>query len=315
MTSKENNKYALDISIIIPVYNDQEVMEELETRLVKVLLSVSSQYEIVFVDDGSSDCTWEKVALLKEKNDRIVGIKLIRNFGQHNAISAGLDFVSGNIVIIMDSDLQDRPEDIPKLLDALIKNNASMAIARWKSRKDSWLKMTGSKLFYFISSKLTKLNYQSSLGVFRAVRKEVVSELKKYPEKTATTLSLLYWIGFDYVTVELERDERFAGESGYSFRKMLKLMLDRVFSFSMFPIRLAIFSGLTISLISFIVVIILIIRRLHGVVAPGWTSITVLILFLFGLNFLFLGIIGEYLGRIFMESKQRPKYIIKEILK
>ncbi len=170
-------------------------------------------------------------------------------------------------------------------------------------------------MFFTVSKKITKINHQPGLGVFRAIRKEVVEELKKYKEKTSTTLSLLYWIGVDYVTVDLERDERFAGKSGYSLKKMIKLTLDRIFSFSMFPIRAAIYTGLAISAFSFIFGIILIFRYFFGTVAPGWTSMIVLILFLFGVNFVFMGIIGEYLGRIFLESKQRPKYIVKKVLK
>lgn len=212
----------------------------------------------------------------------------------------------------MDSGSQGRPEGIPRLIEALQNNDASMAIAKRKTRKDGFFKRLFSKLFYKVSPKITKINQQPNFGVFRAIRREVVEELKKYKEKTSTTLSLLYWIGVDYLTVELERDKRFAGRSGYTFKKMLKLTLDRIFSFSMFPIRAAIFTGLIVSALSFVLPIILVIRYFTGNVAPGWTSTIVLILFLFGLNFIFLGIIGEYLGRIFLESKQRPKYIIKK---
>lgn len=303
------------ISVLIPVYNDQEVLIELEKRLHEILPLICKEFEIVLVDDGSKDNSWSIIKELKRTKKYIVGIKLMRNFGQQNAIAAGLENVSGDVVIIMDSDLQDRPEDIPKLLDALMRNDASMAIAKWKSRKDHYFKKLASKIFNEISQRITKIHHEPNLGVFRAIRKEVIDELKKYQEKTSSTLSLLYWIGMDYVTVELERDARFAGKSGYSLRKMLKLALDRIFSFSMFPIRTAIYSGLTISMISFLVGIYLIIRRIHGHVAPGWTSLIVLVLFLFGLIFIFLGIIGEYLGRIFLESKQRPKFIIKQILK
>ena len=303
------------VSILIPVFNDQEVLDELNSRLMKVLPGICEKFEIVLVDDGGKDNSWLKIEELKFKNPSIIGIKLMRNFGQQNAIAAGLDYVSGNVVIIMDSDLQDRPEDIPKLLDALEKNDASMAIAKWKSRKDSFFKKFVSRLFYSVSKRITKINHQPNLGVFRAIRKEVVDELKKYQEKTSTTLSLLYWIGMDYVTVELERDERFAGKSGYNLKKMLKRTMDRIFSFSMFPIRASIYTGLTVSAISFIMGVVLVVRSFIGKVAPGWTSIIVLILFLFGINFLFMGIIGEYLGRIFLESKKRPKYIVKKILR
>lgn len=308
-------KPLLSLSVLIPVFNDQEVLDELNERLMKVLPELAERFEIMFVDDGSSDASWAKISELKMKNESIVGIKLMRNFGQQNALSAGLDYVQGEVVVIMDSDLQDRPEDIPRLIEALQLNDVSMAIARWKTRKDGFFKKLFSELFYKVSQKITKINHQPNLGVFRAIRREVVEELKKYREKTSTTLSLLYWIGVDYVTVDLERDKRFAGKSGYTFKKMLKLTLDRIFSFSMFPIRAAIFTGLVVSALSFVFAIILVIRYFTGNVAPGWTSTIVLVLFLFGLNFIFLGIIGEYLGRIFLESKQRPKYIIKKILK
>jgi dolichol-phosphate mannosyltransferase len=303
------------LSVLIPVFDDQEVLGELNDRLLGVLATLAEQFEIVLVDDGSIDSSWEKIEELKQKNDAIVGIKLMRNFGQQNAIAAGLDYVSGDIIVIMDSDLQDKPEDIPQLIDALQKNDASMAIAKWKSRQDSFFKKSMSHLFYHVSRRITKINHQPNLGVFRVIRRDVVEELKKYKEKTSTTLSLLYWIGVDYVAVELDRDKRFAGKSGYNLKKMLKLTLDRIFSFSMFPIRVAIYSGLIISAGSFILGILLVIRYFAGNVAPGWTSTMVLLLFLFGLNFLFMGIIGEYLGRIFLESKQRPKYIVKKILK
>jgi dolichol-phosphate mannosyltransferase len=303
------------LSILIPVYNDQEVLDELNQRLMQVLPSLADQFEIVLVDDGSKDNSWVIIEELKKDNPNIVGIKLMRNFGQQNAIAAGLDYVTGEVVVIMDSDLQDRPEDIPKLIDALIENDASMAIAKWKTRKDSWFKKFVSKLNYKVSQRITKISHEPGLGVFRAIRREVVEELKKYRETTSTTLSLLYWIGVDYVTVELNRDERFAGKSGYNLKKMLKLTFDRIFSFSMFPIRAAIYTGLTVSAISFILAIILVLRYFLGKVAPGWTSIIVLVLFLFGMNFIFLGIIGEYLGRVFLESKQRPKYTVKKVLK
>jgi polyisoprenyl-phosphate glycosyltransferase len=303
------------ISVLIPVYNNKDILDELHKRLVQVLLQICGNYEIVFVDDGSQDGSWKKIEALKKQDDHIVAIKLMRNFGQQNAIAAGFEHVLGDIVVLMDSDLQDRPEDIPKLVDALLKNDASMAIAKWKSRRDDWFKKSVSRLFYRVSQRITKIKHLPNLGVFRAIRREVVEELKKYQEKTSSTLSLLYWIGMDYTTVDLARDKRFAGKSGYTLKKMLKLAMDRIFSFSMFPIRVAIYTGLIVSVLSFMLGLGLIIRNFFGNVAPGWTSIIVLVLFFFGINFIFLGIIGEYLGRVFMESKQRPKYIINKILK
>ena len=303
-----------EITIVIPVYNDEEVLKELYARLSFVLNQNKMSYKIILIDDGSTDNSWEVITDLQHKDPNINGIKLIKNFGQQNAIAAGLDYAEGDIVVIMDSDLQDRPEDIPKLIQALEENKASMAIAKWTSRKDIFFKRFVSKLFYIVSNRITKIHYQPGLGVFRAIRGEVVQELRKYKEKTSTTLSLLYWIGVDYVAVELERDARFAGKSGYNLSKMIKLTMDRIFSFSMFPIRVSIYSGLGISTVSFILAIIFIIRRFMNLTAPGWTSTVVLVLFLFGINFIFLGVIGEYLGRIFLESRQRPKYIVKNVI-
>lgn len=310
--SKSSN--SLGLSVVIPVYNDETVLPELLKRLLPVLDGITNKYEVILVDDGSGDSSWDVICRLHSADKQIAGIKLMRNFGQQNSIAAGLDHARGDVIVIMDSDLQDPPEDIPRLLDALLQNDASMAIARWKSRKDGFFKRFVSKLFYAVSRKITKIRHEPNLGVFRAIRKEVVDELQKYPEKTSTTLSLLYWIGMDYVAVDLERDSRYAGRSGYNLKKMLKLTADRIFSFSMYPIRAAILAGTAIFGLSFLAGILLIIRRIIGLVAPGWTSMIVLMLFLFGLSFLFLGVIGEYLGRIFLESKQRPKYIVKKVV-
>jgi len=303
-----------NIAIIIPVFNDEEVLKELQSRLQIMLNENHYQYKIIFIDDGSTDNSWNIITELQNNDSNICGLKLLRNFGQQNAIAAGLDYAEGDVVVIMDSDLQDKPEDIPKLISALEENDASMAIAKWIRRKDSFFKKFVSKLFYSVSQKITNLHYELGLGVFRAIRGEVVEELKKYNEKTSTPISLLYWIGVDYVTVPLERDARFAGKSGYNLHKMLKLSMDRIFSFSMFPIRASIYSGIIISLLSFTLAIIFIIRRIMKLVAPGWTSIVVIVLFLFGINFIFLGVIGEYLGRVFIETRQRPKYIVKSVV-
>jgi dolichol-phosphate mannosyltransferase len=302
------------LSVIVPIYNDEEVIFPLYERLISVASGIANEYEIIFIEDGSSDKSWEQIKRLKEKNRHVVGIRLARNFGQQNAISAGLDYSNGEIIIIMDSDLQDRPEDIPKLIDSLYHHDTSMAIAKWVVRDDSLIKRLFSKLFYKVSQRITSINHQPNLGVFRALRRSVIDELKKYQEKTSTPLGILYWIGSDYAIVELERDKRFAGSSGYTLGKMFRLALDRIFSFSMFPIKLATYVGASISSISFLVGIVLILRRVYGHVSPGWTSVIVLILFMSGINFLFLGIIGEYIGRTFLETKQRPRYVVKKVI-
>lgn len=302
------------LSIVIPVYNDQEVLYELHHRLNDVIPSLNTNYEIVLVDDGSHDNSWSIMSQLRKIDEHIVAVKLSRNFGQQNSIAAGLNVAKGDVIVLMDSDLQDRPEDIPILLDRLEKSGAQMAIAQWQSRQDTGFKKFVSKLFFEVSDKITDIHILPRLGNFRAMRRSVLEELKNFPEKTATTMSLLYYIGNNYVPVPLTRDARFAGKSGYNLRKMLGLTFARIFSFSLFPIRLATYSGFFLTFLSMLVSLILIIRWYLGNVVPGWTSMIVLMLFLSGMNFAFLGIIGEYLGKIFLETKQRPKYIIETII-
>ena len=303
------------LSIVIPVYNDEDVLDELNRRLIPVAEAIAEDFEVIFIDDGSKDQSWKKLVQLQKSNPKLKIIKLARNFGQSNSTAAGLDHAKGDIIVIMDSDLQDRPEDIPKLIDSMEENDTDMAIVKWISRKDSFSKKFVSRFFHTVSDRITNLHYEPGLGVFRVIRKSALEQIKNIPETTGTTLSLMYWAGFEYSIVELQRDARYAGASGYNLRKMLKLAADRIFSYSLFPIRVATYAGLTIGGLSFVFGILLILKRLFNENVPaGWTSTLVLLAFLFGINFFFLGVIGEYLGRIYLETKGRPKYTISRII-
>ena len=303
------------LSIVIPVYNDEDVLDELNRRLIPVAEAIAEDFEVIFIDDGSKDQSWKILVQLQKSNPKLKIIKLARNFGQSNSTAAGLDHAKGDIIVIMDSDLQDRPEDIPKLIDSMEENDTDMAIVKWISRKDSFSKKFVSRFFHTVSDRITNLHYEPGLGVFRVIRKSALDQIKNIPETTGTTLSLMYWSGFEYSIVELRRDARYAGASGYNLRKMLKLAADRIFSYSLFPIRVATYAGLTIGGMSFVFGILLILKRLLNENVPaGWTSTLVLLAFLFGINFFFLGVIGEYLGRIYLETKGRPKYTISRII-
>ena len=306
-------KYSL--SVVVPIYNDEEVIDELMRRLSAVLESIAKEYEVILVDDGSRDRSWAVMNTAREQYKHLRIARLSRNFGQQNAIAAGLSLATKDLIVLMDSDLQDRPEDIPVLIDALLADGeATMAIAQWEERKDSRMKIAVSRLFQRVSNRITDIHQMPRLGIFRVMRKSVVDELQRFPEKTATAVSLLYFIGHKYVAVPLKRDARFAGTSGYNLRKMLALTFARIFSFSMFPIRMVTYLGALLCVGSMIAAVVLIIYKLMGNVLTGWTSMMVLILFLFGLNFAFLGILGEYIGRIFLETKQRPNYIIEQVV-
>ena len=308
-------KYTQSISVVVPIYNDQEVIAELHRRLHPVLEAITDRYELILVDDGSRDHSWEEMLQVRRSNEHVRAVRLRRNFGQQSAIAAGLSLTSNDLIVLMDSDLQDRPEDIPTLIDALLADpQAMMAIAQWEERKDSRAKLAVSRLFQRVSNTITEIHTVPRLGIFRVMKKSVVEELRNFPEKTATTVSLLYYIGSRYVAVPLKRDARFAGKSGYNLSKMLALTFARIFSFSMFPIRMVTYMGAFLCIGSMVAALALVIYKLVGNVVAGWTSMMVLMLFLFGLNFAFLGILGEYIGRIFLETKQRPKFMIGEIV-
>ena len=308
-------KYTQSISVVVPIYNDQEVIAELHRRLRPVLEAITDRYELILVDDGSRDRSWEEMLQVRRSNEHVRAVRLSRNFGQQSAIAAGLSLTSNDLIVLMDSDLQDRPEDIPALIDALLADGqATMAIAQWEERKDSRMKLAVSRLFQRVSNSITEIHTVPRLGIFRVMKKSVVEELRNFPEKTATTVSLLYYIGSRYVAVPLKRDARFAGKSGYNLSKMLALTFARIFSFSMVPIRMVTYMGAFLCIGSMVAALALVIYKLVGNVVTGWTSMMVLILFLFGLNFAFLGILGEYIGRIFLETKQRPKFMIGEIV-
>ena len=308
-------KYTQSISVVVPIYNDQEVIAELHRRLRPVLEAITDRYELILVDDGSRDRSWEEMLKVRQANEHVRAVRLSRNFGQQSAIAAGLSLTSNDLIVLMDSDLQDRPEDIPTLIDALLADpQAMMAIAQWEERKDSRMKLAVSRLFQRVSNSITEIHTVPRLGIFRVMKKSVVEELRNFPEKTATTVSLLYYIGSRYVAVPLKRDARFAGKSGYNLSKMLALTFARIFSFSMVPIRMVTYMGAFLCIGSMVAALALVIYKLVGNVVTGWTSMMVLMLFLFGLNFAFLGILGEYIGRIFLETKQRPKFMIGEIV-
>ena len=308
-------RYTNSLSVVIPIYNDQEVIAELLRRLTAVLRSIVCEYEIILVDDGSRDDSWAVMNEQRTQYDHLRIARLSRNFGQQNAIAAGLSLTKKELIVLMDSDLQDRPEDIPVLIDALLADpEATMAIAQWEERKDSRMKIAVSRLFQTVSNKITDIHQMPRLGIFRVMKKSVVDELRNFPERTATAVSLLYFIGHKYVAVPLKRDARFAGKSGYNLRKMLALTFARIFSFSMFPIRMVTYMGALLCVGSMLAACALIVYKMVGNVVTGWTSMMVLMLFLFGLNFAFLGVLGEYIGRIFLETKQRPNYIIEQVL-
>lgn len=303
------------LSIVIPVYNEEDNIPVLYERLSEVLKGLEVDYEIVFVDDGSSDSSWEIIRELHKKDNSVRAIKFSRNFGHQIAITSGIDNAIGDAVITMDADLQDPPEVIPRLVDKWKAGYEVVYAVRERREGENFLKRGFAWLFYRVLKKITKIDIPSDVGDFRLLSRKVVEELKKLKEHYRFVRGLSSWIGFKQTGVQFVRDARFKGKPKYSFWKSLRLALNGIVSFSIAPLQLASYMGFIVSIFSFLYAIWAIIARFAlNRAIPGWTSIIVVVLFLGGVQLLTLGIIGEYIGRTYGEIKRRPLYVIDKKL-
>lgn len=297
------------ISVVIPLYNESKNVFELLNRLNKVL-SNFNEFEIIFVNDGSTDDTLEKLLTISSSNKSIKIISLSRNFGHQIALSAGIDFISKENAILMDGDMQDPPELIPDLINKL-KQNYNVVYCVRKKRKENFIKKICYFLFYRILKMLSEVNMPLDSGDFSALDHKAISNLKKFPEKNKYIRGLRSWIGFRQTSFEYERDERYKGVPKYNFISLTKLALDGFFSFSNFPLKIATMSGFIITFFCILYILYILINKIFIGVAPqGWSSLMIIVLFLGGLHLLVLGIIGEYIARIYDQVKGRPDYII-----
>lgn len=307
----EIHTYKLDV--VVPLYNDEEVIESLCETVFNTLQNKFQSIRMILIDDGSTDESYTVALRMRSVYDAIDVIKLAGNFGQHRAILAGLRSTSADLVAVMDSDLQDRPEHIPALVERMLEDGTSLAIARRIRRVDSLRKRLFSRLFATTSNLLVPFKVDPHLGAFRVMRQSIVKQICEVKEHTGTPFSMLYSLRVPYSAVDLEREARTAGTTGYTFKKSLKLASDRIMTYSIKPIRLAIVLGIMFGLFSIAIAGYSIVNYiLVDRVAPGWTSIVFVTSFFGGLNLLFLGILGEYIGRIYIESRGVPNYIVQE---
>jgi glycosyltransferase involved in cell wall biosynthesis len=303
----------LKLDIVVPLYNDEEVVETLCKTVFSTLENTFKAVRLILIDDGSVDESYNIALRMREANNGIEVIKLAGNFGQHRAILAGLRSTSADLVAVMDSDLQDRPEHIPLLVERMLEDGTSLAIARRTRRADGLRKRLFSRIFAATSNLLVPFKVDPHLGAFRVMRQGVVKQICDVKEHTGTPFSMLYSLRVPYSAVDLEREARTAGTTGYTFKKSLKLASDRIMTYSIKPIRLAIILGIMFGLFSIAIAGYSIVNYiLEDRVAPGWTSIVFVTSFFGGLNLLFLGILGEYIGRIYIESRGVPNYIIQD---
>jgi glycosyltransferase involved in cell wall biosynthesis len=303
------------ITILIPAYNEQEVLTPLLERLGKLAHDNSNySFEYLFINDGSRDKTLEIIKDYATKDERISYINLSRNFGKEIAMIAGLDNVKSDAVVIIDADLQDPPELIPKMIE-LWEQGYDDVYARRKSRAgETWFKKATSELFYKLLQKSTNIPIQRDTGDFRLLDKRCVEALTQFRESQRYTKGMFSWIGYKKKEIEYDRDPRAAGETKWNYLKLVNLAIDGITSFTTAPLRISSVMGILVSLAAFVYIIYLVVRTIaHGTDLAGYPSMMAVILFLGGVQLLSLGVIGEYVGRIFNESKQRPLYFIEEL--
>jgi dolichol-phosphate mannosyltransferase len=299
------------VSVVIPVYKAEKCLYELYARLKESLEIISEDFEIVLVEDCGGDRSWEIIQELAQQDIRVKGIQFSRNFGQHYGITAGLDYCNGDWVVVMDCDLQDRPEEILKLYGKA-QEGYDVVLAKRKNRQDGFLKRLTSKIFYQVFNYLADLQYDAEVGNFRIISRKVVSNFRLMREQLRFFGGLVDWMGFPTISVEVQHDSRLEGQSTYTFTKLWKLATDTIIAYSDKPLRLSVKIGFIIAFLAFLGGIYLIIKGvLFGIPVAGWSSLIVSIYFLGGVIISTLGIIGIYLGKTFDETKKRPLYLIR----
>ncbi len=300
------------ICVVVPVYLCCHSLTPLFERLKTTLSSISDKYEIIFVNDASPDHSWDTITSLAIHNKHVKGIKLSRNFGQHHAIAAGIDYSNSDWLVVMDCDLQDKPEEILKLY-ATAQKGFDIVFGKRTQRKDSFFKQTESKIFYKFYNYFTDSDTNCNVNNFSIVSRNVINEVKKFTELNRPYALIVNWLGFPRKDIDVEHNSRDIGQSSYSFRTSLDLAIDIILSHSNKPLRLSIKFGFILSSFSMTYAIYLIIQYfISNIDVPGWTSAIVSTFFLSGLLFANLGIIGLYIGKIYDELKHRPFYIVQE---
>lgn len=303
----------MKLSIVIPIYNESSNLKKLYERLSSVTDTLNVNTEFIFINDGSKDNSIDLIKSLAEKDERVKYINFSRNFGHQIAVTAGLDKAIGNRIVIIDADLQDPPELIIDMYNKM-DDGYEVVYAKRKARKgESWLKKLTAKMFYRILKAITSVNIPVDTGDFRIMDRKIVDALKHMPEQQKFLRGQISWVGFNQTYIEYEREGRNAGETGYTYIKMIRFALDGITSFSNFPLKFASICGFVVSGIAFIVMLYALYSRfISKDYIEGWTSIIISVLFLGGIQLISIGIIGEYISRLSANVRNRPLYIIRE---
>jgi polyisoprenyl-phosphate glycosyltransferase len=303
------------LSVVVPCYNESKGLLELHRRVTAVCVAaMGSDYEIVLVNDGSHDATWKIMMLLAADDPHIVAINLTRNYGHQIALTAGLEHCRGERIFILDADLQDPPELLPQML-SLMDQGAEVVYGERRSRRgERWFKTTATLLFYRLLKRLAEIDIPLDAGDFRLISRRVLDILNAMPEQHRFIRGMVSWMGLKQVPLVYDRDPRFAGETGYPLRKLLALALDGITGFSVVPLRIASYIGMVTGMVGFLMLIYSIGARLFASAPNGWASLMTVMLIIGGAQLFVLGIVGEYLGRLYMESKHRPVYLVDRVI-
>ena len=304
---------SMEISIVVPLYNEEKNIRLMHDRLVSSILKITSNFEIIYVNDGSNDNSFLELLKLSNEDERVKYINFSRNFGHQIAVTAGLDYSKGAAVVIIDGDLQDPPEVIPEMYAKHKEGFEVVYGQRLKRKGDNFFKKITAKYFYRILKKITSINIPLDTGDFRLIDQKIVKDLKNMPEQNKFLRGQIAWLGYRQTSIFFERDERKFGETGYPFSKMLRFALDGITGFSDVPLQFVTKTGIFISFISFLVILYAIFS--HFILErtiTGWTSLIISSMFIGGVQLISVGIIGEYISRINKNVQNRPLYIVSE---
>jgi dolichol-phosphate mannosyltransferase len=304
------------LSVVIPCYNEAEVLRETHRRISTVSQAcVGDDYRIIYVDDGSGDGTWQLIKALATADARVLGIRLSRNHGHQLALSAGLEFSDAVRVLVIDADLQDPPELLPDMLRLMADSGADVVYGQRRQREgETWFKRLSATLFYRLLARTTDVDMPLDSGDFRLMSRRIVDHLREMPEQQRFIRGMVSWLGFTQVALPYDRRSRLAGISKYPLAKMLRFGIDGITSFSIVPLRIASSLGIAFGMAGLAGLIYAVISWLAGAAVSGWTSVIAAVLLLGGIQLLMLGIFGEYLGRLYIESKRRPLYLIDQVV-
>jgi len=299
-----------ELSIVIPVFNEEINIVPMYERLLAALSEYVAGLEILYVDDGSADTSWGRISELADRDDRVRGMRFARNFGHQAALTAGVDTARGRAVVIIDGDMQDPPEVIPEMVDRWREGFEVVYGQREHREGETWFKLATASAFYRILRGITNVDIPVDTGDFRLMGPRAVAAFRAMPERNRFIRGLVSWIGFRQTAVMYRREARQAGETKFPVRKMTRFALDGITSFSFFPLRLATWTGFGVSIFAFLYILVVLVLKATGVSWLGYTSLMASILFLGGVQLLMIGIMGEYLARIFDEVKRRPLYLV-----